>query len=193
MLQLDCRQWRCPQPVVEVRRLLLAEPGQALTVFLADETARSNVRRLAGKLGYAASDAPAEDGFTLILSPAEAVTAAASAAAAGPTVVLIGSDRMGEGSDELGRVLLRNFLITLAELDQVPDVLYFVNAGVKLAVAGSESVEVLEKLVCAGSDIASCGLCLDYFGLKEQVAVGRVTNMLDIATALSGAGRIIRP
>ena len=94
---------------------------------------------------------------------------------------------------ELKALLLKNFLFTLTELETVPDVLLFVNAGVKLTTEGSEALEALEKLTCLGADIASCGLCLDYFHLKDKLAVGRVTNMLDIADTLQKAGRTIRP
>ena len=100
---------------------------------------------------------------------------------------------MGSGNDELGRLLLRNYLMTLLDLDQAPDLLYFVNSGVKLACRGSEVREALEQLGCRGTDIAACGLCLEFLGLKEELAVGRTTNMFEIAQSLSTAGRVIRP
>lgn len=193
MKQIDARTWKCPQPVVEARKALLAAPGEALCVLVGDTTGRQNVRRLAEGLGYAVSEAPVDHGYALELTPGHGAAAATTAALTrGKTVVLIGAETMGSGSDELGRVLLRNFLITLAELTP-PDAIYFVNAGVKLTVQGADTVEILEKLACNGSDIAACGLCLDFFHLKEQLAVGRVTNMLDIAETLLQAGRVIRP
>jgi hypothetical protein len=88
---------------------------------------------------------------------------------------------------------LKNFFFTLAENDTAPDLLLFVNGGAKLTVVGAEALEALQKLADLGCDVATCGLCLEFFGLKEQLAVGRVTNMLEIATALQGAGRVIRP
>lgn len=194
MKQIDARTWKCPQPVVEARKALLAAPGEALCVLVADETGRQNLRRLAEGLGYAVSETPADHGYALELTPGSATAAATTAALArGKTVVLVGAETMGSGSDELGRVLLRNFLITLAEMTPPPEAIYFVNAGVKLTVQGADTVEILEKLACNGSDIAACGLCLDFFHLKEQLAVGRVTNMLDIAETLLQAGRVIHP
>lgn len=194
MKTLDCRAQKCPHPVVETRKELLAAPGEALTVLVGDEVARENVGRLAASQGYAVSAAPTEGGFALELTPGSSPAAAAAASpASGPTVVFVGTETMGSGNDELGRLLLKNFLITLLDLDDAPDAVYFVNAGVKLACRGAETLEALEQLACRGSDVAACGLCLDFFGLKEELAVGRVTNMFDIAQTLSRAGRVIRP
>jgi selenium metabolism protein YedF len=180
--------------VVETRKLLLAEPGIPLTVLVGDETAQENISRLARSQGYEIRIGTTEGGFALELRPGtRPAEAAAGAAVQGKTVAFIAADTMGSGSDELGRILLKNFLFTLAELEAVPDVLLFVNAGVKLTTAGSEALEALEKLACMGADIASCGLCLDYYHLKDKLAVGRVTNMLDIAETLQKAGRTIRP
>ncbi|WP_305042689.1 sulfurtransferase-like selenium metabolism protein YedF [Geoalkalibacter sp.] len=194
MQSLDCRQQQCPHPVIETRKLILASSGGPLEVLVGDETARDNVTRLAESQGYGVSVAPAEGGFALRLTPGgKPASDAPEPAVTGRTLVYIAADVMGSGSDELGRVLLKNFLFTLVELESRPDALFFVNAGVKLVCQGSEVRETLEKLACDGVDIAACGLCLEYFHLKDQVAVGRVTNMLDIVTALSQAGRIIRP
>lgn len=190
---LDCRAHQCPYPVVEARKLILAEPGVPICVLVGDDTARENVTRMAKNQGYAIQSKPADGGFALELTPGgESRTAAASTPAPGKTVVFIAADVMGSGSDELGHILLKNFIFTLTELEPAPDTLLFVNAGVKLTSKGSDVLDALEKLACMGADIASCGLCLDYFHLKELLAVGRVTNMLDIAETLRTAGRTIR-
>lgn len=194
MKTLDCRAHQCPHPVVETRKALLAAPREALTVLVGDEVARENVGRMATSLGFAVQVAPTEGGFALQLAPGAATdNRTTQAPAAGPTVIYIGAETMGSGSDELGRLLLKNFLITLLDLDSAPDAILFVNAGVKLVCRSAEVREALEQLACSGTDIAACGLCLDFFGLKEEVAVGRVTNMFDIAQTLTGAGRVVRP
>lgn len=193
MTTLDCRSHKCPHPVVETRKLLLAEPDSELTVLVGDEAARENVSRLATGKGYSVRAEETEGGFALVLSPGGKPAETEGPAVQGKTVAFISSDAMGNGSDELGRLLMKNFLFTLTELEAAPDVLLFVNAGVKLTTDGSDALEALEKLACMGADIASCGLCLDYFHLKDKLAVGRVTNMLDIAETLQKAGRTIRP
>jgi selenium metabolism protein YedF len=194
MKTLDCRAHQCPKPVVDTRKALLAAPGEPLSVLVGDTVARENVARLAASQGYAVAASPTEGGFALELTPGAAPPAhRADGAATGPTVVFVTAETLGSGDDQLGRLLMKNFLITLLELDQAPDALYFVNAGVKLACAGSELLEALDQLACRGTDIAACGLCLDFFGLKEQLTAGRATNMFDIVTTLSNAGKVIRP
>jgi selenium metabolism protein YedF len=195
MKTIDCRAKRCPHPVIETRKLLLAEPGVPHRVLVGDETARENVSRLATSLGYTIAVSETEGGYALDLAPGMTTAPAAESAAAaqGKTVVFVSSDTLGSGDDELGRILMKNFIFTLTEFDTAPDTILFVNGGVRLTTAGSEVIEALEKLAGKGADIASCGLCLDFFGLKEQLKVGRATNMFDTVDTLQKAGRIIRP
>lgn len=194
MKTLDCRGQVCPHPVVEARKLLLAEPGSALQILVGDDIARDNITRLATSLGYQIATEPTSGGFSLQITPGSAPKATGTGAAiSGKSVLFLTADTLGSGNDELGRLLLKNYLFTLTELAAAPDVILLVNAGVKLACNGSEVREALDQLACLGSDIASCGLCLDFYHLKDQLQVGRVTNMLDIADTLHKAGRIIRP
>jgi len=106
-------------------------------------------------------------------------------------VILVGTDRLGRGSDELGGVLMRSFLYTLTQLPSPPDTLIFVNSGVYLTTEGSPVLEELTQLQDKGTEILSCGTCLEYFQLKERLAVGRVTNMYEIAEKLLSPGRVL--
>jgi selenium metabolism protein YedF len=193
MITLDCRGQQCPQPVVQVRKQMLAAPDAPLQVLVSDPAARDNVGRLASSRNYRVTTV--EDGGTyrLDLCPGAPVATLAGAPAGGPTVVLVASDQMGSGDPRLGEILLRNFLFTLAETDATPDLLLFINAGAKLTVRGSDVLEPLQKLADLGAEIGTCGLCLEFFGLKDALAIGRVSNMLEVASALQGAGRVIRP
>lgn len=194
MKQIDCRNWQCPQPVIAVRKAMLAEPHRTLEVLLADEVAYENVSRLAQTSGFSISE-KSGDGFTcLTLTPAQALEQPIEQPQiSGSTVLFCASEMMGTGDEELGRLLLKNFLITLLDTAALPDCIYLVNSAVKLACAGAETVEILEKLAGRGIDIASCGLCLEFYKRKESLQVGRITNMLEIAEAQLSAGRIIRP
>lgn len=194
MIKIDCRAFKCPHPVVETRKLILANQGAPLQVLVGDETARENVSRLAASEGYKVMASGIEGGYALELTPGKAPqTATKDPIVEGKTVVFFTADQMGSGDPELGRILMQNFLFTLAETETPPDTLLFVNAGVKLTTKGSEALEALDKLACMGVDIASCGLCLDFFDLKEKLAAGRTTNMVEILETLQQAGRTIRP
>lgn len=197
MLELNYRGYACPYPVVETRKQILANAGKKLMVLVDDEVCRDNVTRLAIKMGYQASAKATADGYRLELTPpempAEATAPARYTTAAGATVIYCGSDRMGSGDDAFGRVLLKNFLMTQLEVDPLPAAILFVNSGIQLVCSGSEVLDILQALKTAGVDIASCGLCLDFYNQKDQLKVGRVTNMLDIVDIQHQAGRVISP
>ena len=193
MKTLDCRLRKCPGPVVETRKQLLTEPNEPLTVLVGDDTARQNVSRLALSLGCRVQVTADDGGFSLEIIPGVAPTTEAAVPVQGKTVVYVAAEVMGAGDDDLGHILMKNFLFTLAELETPPDAILFVNGGVRLTTEGSDVIEPLEKLACNGADIASCGLCLEFFGLKDKLKVGRPTNMLDTVEQLTRAGRVVRP
>ena len=107
-------------------------------------------------------------------------------------MLVVPSDLLGRGeAPELGRILMRGFFHAIGEVQHLPQAVYFLNNGVRLAVAGSPVLEDLAALAGRGVHVASCGTCLDYLGLKDQVAVGEVTNMYAIVEALLGAARVV--
>jgi selenium metabolism protein YedF len=199
MIKLDYSQHQCPYPVVETRKQILANPGQSLEVLVGDQAGRDNVSRLATKMNYQASAEAVGSNFRLTLTPVngEKITTqndeTTITATTGKTVIYCGSDRMGDGDDGFGRVLMRNFLTTLLEMDPLPDIILFVNSGIDLTTKGSDVLEALQTLESRGVDIASCGLCLDFYQKKEQLQVGRVTNMYEMVEVQCQAGRVITP
>jgi selenium metabolism protein YedF len=107
-------------------------------------------------------------------------------------VVLFASDSIGRGDDELGGILARAILYSFTEVEPKPHTIIFMNSGVKLVVEGSEVLEDLDKLAQAGVQVMACGTCLDFFGLKEKIKVGEISNAYTIAEALLEAGKVVR-
>ncbi|MBI5232347.1 MAG: sulfurtransferase-like selenium metabolism protein YedF [Coriobacteriales bacterium] len=105
--------------------------------------------------------------------------------------VLVISDRMGNGDDELGRLLMRNFLYSLARDENRPSAVMFANGGVQLVCEGSDVVDDLRLLVENGVAVRACGTCLDFLGLEEKVLVGEVGTMAQSVAALMGADDIV--
>lgn len=110
-------------------------------------------------------------------------------------LIYVNSETLGTGSDELGKILMRNFLLTLKTDESLKiKSIFLVNGGVKLACEGSHVLDVLKEFAAAGAKIFSCGTCLDYFGIKEKLAVGEPGNMKLLCSALADAkNNIIRP
>ncbi len=108
-------------------------------------------------------------------------------------VVYINSHLMGVGDEALGSFLMKTFLKTLLDLETKPNRLILINSGVQLASEGSEVLETLMALSEKGVEILACGTCLDFYGLKEKMKVGGVSNMYDIIQSMLEADRLIRP
>jgi len=197
-IDLDCRGLACPEPVIRTRRAIeeMVEKG-VIRVSVDTEAARDNVRRMAEQLGCRVEVEERAGQFLLTLikegsgdqvapPPAEVPVHGGAA----PTL-LIGSQYMGRGADELGAVLMRAFLKTLLESPARPERIFFINSGIFLTTAGSESLETIRDLESRGMEIFSCGTCLDYYGRNDDLAVGSVTNMYDIVEALLTSSRIL--
>ena len=98
--------------------------------------------------------------------------------------VFIVTDKIGRDNDELGGVLMKNFLYALARNEERPKAVMFMNAGVRLACNGSASLDDLRLLEEGGVVVKACGTCLDFLGLMDELAVGSVGAMPDSVAAL---------
>jgi selenium metabolism protein YedF len=210
MKELDVRDLACPGPVLKLRELL--DDGELQVRFhVADELCRSNVTRFAASRNAEVEVEAMEDGtfrITISAEPKAMVdrtdngevlardlpeASARRPASPGPLVVQISAGTMGTGDDELGELLLRSFLKTQEQLERTPDAIIFYNSGVKLCCEGSLLLDDLRTLEQAGVEIIACGTCLNFFRIADRLAVGRVTDMLEIASRLAAAGSIVRP
>ncbi|MEI6305260.1 MAG: sulfurtransferase-like selenium metabolism protein YedF [Deltaproteobacteria bacterium] len=192
MNTIDCRNMACPAPVVAVKKAL--DDMEEITVMLDDGAPKENVGRFARNRGY--SVAEQQDGaggwLLTITAPADGKPAVKTEAAGDMPVLLITSNCMGDGPKELGLLLMKNFIHTLLETEELPSRILFVNTGVFLTSEGSDVLEALEKLQGMGVEILSCGLCLNFFDIKEKLKVGATTNMLAIAESLLASPKVIR-
>lgn len=202
--RLDVRRIACPGPVLKLRDLL--DDGEtSVEMHVADELARSNVTRFARSRGAVAEAEARDDGTFVVTVTAgegaaerrdgeeEPLVCDVPTASPGPRVVQVTSTTMGSGDDELGGLLLRSFLKTQLQLERRPDAVIFYNAGVRLCCERSVLLEDLRELERAGIEIIACGTCLNFFGLADELAVGRGSDMLEIAGRLAEAGSIVRP
>ena len=198
---VDARGLSCPQPVVLAKQAF--ESNEQVIVIVDNETALENVNRLGSKLGCEVK-IEAKNGkiYEIHLmrnadcnadQNAFVTSCAAGQGRPGPFVIVIAGDKMGRGNDELGHVLVKTFLHTVAGQAQKPDVMIFYNTGAKLTVQGSDVLDDLKKLESKGVQILVCGTCLNYFEIKDKLAVGIISNMYDIVEIMSSAGRLFTP
>ncbi len=197
MKTVDCRGLACPQPVMETKKALDASETKEIKVLVDNPTSRENVSRFASSQGYQVS-VTEEKGYSALSirrgdgGKKEDKTGDTKTAVEGGLVFFIDSDSMGRGSEELGGILMRAFLHTLGETDIKPEKIILVNSGVKLTCEGSPVLDDLQLISSQGVEILACGTCLNYFGLKEKLRAGRVSNMYEILEALSQATKTVK-
>ena len=194
---LDARGWQCPKPVLETRKAL--QTAGFLTVIVDNRAARENVTRLAEKSGHQVKIEEKKDGIYINIEKevgaiAQEVTKIQAEAedSSGKLVLVIASDAVGGGSDELGIILMRAFMPTFLEVEPRPDTIIFMNNGVKLAVSNSLVLDDLQALAEEGVEILVCGTCLNYFELTDEIAVGEISNAYTIAETMFQAGKVVR-
>ncbi len=193
----------CPIPVVKTKKAIEALTTDETVVVLVDnETALQNVTKAAHTMGFEAQQETVSDKEYRITiqvvkgaaAPAkEEQTACCCEGYRKNVVVAVSSDMMGEGSEELGKVLIKSFFFALTQQDELPGTIIFYNGGVKLSTEGSPVLEDLKNLAGQGVEIISCGTCLNFYQLSEKLAVGEVSNMYDIVEHLRKADLVIKP
>ena len=77
------------------------------------------------------------------------------------------------------------------DANTLPAKILFYTDGVKLACEGSPVAEKLRALNDRGVELILCSTCLDFYGLREKVAVGIVGGMPDIIEAMNSADKVI--
>ncbi len=196
---LDCKGLACPQPVMRAKEYIEAESPQDLEVLVDNRAASENVSRFLKSQGYRATVEARGDDYLVKgvrdadLEPSPEVPPEVMSCSTGDkkTVVFIRAEGIGRGDDTLGAGLMNNFLLTLKEMGPELWRLIFVNSGVKLCCAGSQSLPALEELEQSGVHILVCGTCLEFFELLPHKQVGQTTNMLDVVTSLQLADKVI--
>ena len=202
MIKVDAMGDNCPIPVIKTKKAMAGIAGPELVEVLVDnETAVQNVTKFGKSSGAdVKSEKLGEKEFKVTIQVEggmvrmqEQPTEECIPDRKTNTIAVIASEYMGSGNDELGKVLLKGFIYALTELEHLPKQIIFYNGGAVITSEGSDSLEDLKSMEAQGVEILTCGTCLDYYGLKEKLAVGTVTNMYSIVEALESADKILKP
>ena len=206
-IKVDAMGEQCPIPVIKTKKALKEITETTLVeVHVDNEIAVQNLSKMAKQknLEYKCEKLEEQHYIIKINAEAEGVSIQQKAPAENDkeicypdrksnTVVVLSSNQMGNGSEELGQILMKGFIFALTELDELPSTVLLYNSGVKLSTEGSNSIEDLKTLQAQGVEILSCGTCLNYYDLTEKLQVGDVTNMYFILEKMAQADKIIRP
>ena len=204
-IKVDAMGDQCPIPVIKTKKALKEITETTLVeVHVDNEIAVQNLSKMAKQknLEYKCEKLEEQHYIIKINAEAEGVSIQQKAPAENDkeicypdrksnTVVVLSSNQMGNGSEELGQILMKGFIFALTELDELPSTVLLYNSGVKLSTEGSNSIEDLKTLQAQGVEILSCGTCLNYYDLTEKLQVGDVTNMYFILEKMAQADKII--
>ena len=201
---IDCMGMACPLPVINAKKAIEAFTGNGtLHIKVDNETAVQNLIRLGEHNGFKVTSAQdGEKAFTVTMTvvagtgksasvPAEALSCQTPAGSG--RVVVLSADTMGTGDEKLGKKLMKAFLFALTSQDVTPDKVICYNTGARLTTVDADTIRDLKVLEAAGTTVMTCGTCLDFYGLKQQLQVGIVSNMYDIVEAQMNAALVIRP
>ncbi|MDR2659791.1 MAG: sulfurtransferase-like selenium metabolism protein YedF [Spirochaetaceae bacterium] len=202
MKNLDMRGQPCPIPVVKAKEALALD--NAVVVLVDNIVAVQNLEKMAKGTGCTFSYTEEGENYTVNIvktagkpddapqnPPSEVSSAGAASSGNKGPLVLISSDSMGRGAEDLGRLLIKGFIFSLTQINPPPEALIFLNGGAKLTTEGANTVPDLKALEEKGVGIYTCGTCANYYKLTDSLAVGSIVDMMNIVNRLAKASYVI--
>jgi selenium metabolism protein YedF len=201
---IDTKGQLCPAPLIAAKKALKETPsGESFIVLTDNETSFNNLCRFLtdNKTSFTIKE---EKGvWTLFVKKLSGEITNSNVEdycvpevahfEKGNYVVVISSDKMGDGESELGHLLIANFIKALKDLDRLPKKIVFYNKGVTIVTNDSPVIEHLRDLEKMGVELLLCATCVNYYKLEEMVGAGILSNMYVIAESMASAGSIIKP
>ena len=187
---IDCKGLKCPTPLINTKKYFDSiEEGKA-KVIVDNEVAKNNIVKFIESNGFTYEVTEDNNLFEIVIGKEECNCAPMELTE--DLTIVVSSDKLGEGDDTLGETLMKSYFFALSESDNLPKTLIFMNGGVKLTVEGSPCLEGIVKLHERGVEILSCGTCLDFFGIKEKLAIGEISNMYTIVEKMNKSKNTIK-
>jgi len=203
MKTIDVLGKPCPIPVVEAKKILAEQEEDGVIVKVDNIVAVQNLEKMAHGYGYGFSYIKNDENFYEVMIDKNGNNLPEPKAensepkvfppdtASNGLAVVITRDTMGKGPEELGKILLKGFIYSLTELPKPPKFVIFLNSGAYLTSDGANTVDDLKKLMENGTEILTCGTCVNYYGLQDKLAVGAIANMYGITERMASVGNII--
>lgn len=190
-IDIDARGELCPKPVIMTKKEFDKLEEGTIVTRVDNDVAVTNLSKLAESLNseYKVEELGEKDfKISIIKGEASKLVKETSGDFENMTIAFA-SDKMGKGSDELGNILIKSFIYTVTETEPLPKSLIFYNGGVRLTCEDSPVLEDLKTLAEKGVEIVSCGTCLDFFEMKDKLAIGEISNMYTIYERLKNPAK----
>ena len=192
-IEIDARGLACPKPVIKTKKELDNIEEGIVIVTVDNNIAKQNILKLSNSLNCESRIINEEnDLISIEIKKGDNVIIEEQIKdELDNKCIFISSNKMGNGNDELGEILMKGFVYTLTESKPYPKSILLVNSAVKLSTENYDTVQNLKILEESGVEILSCGTCLDYYGLKESLKVGSITNMYTIVDIMKNSSQTI--
>lgn len=206
MKTVDTKGLKCPEPLIMAKRALKeVAVGETFIVITDNDTSLNNLKRfltdnkteftVASKANVHTLSVSKRSNFGTIPEPAEYCEVGTAEMKSRNTeyIVVFSSEKMGEGNDDLGLILIKSFVSSLLESESKPTAMLFYNSGVNLAVKGSIVEEGLAELWKNGVRLLLCGTCVNFYDIKSEIKIGVVSNMMEMSEVMLSSQKIIKP
>lgn len=189
MKVIDCRGLNCPIPVINTKKYFESIDKGIATVIVDNEVAKNNLEKFSKNNNFDFIFENKSEDYILTIEKKSALNKINNT---DDFIIMITSDKLGEGNNDLGKTLMKSYVYALSESDKLPSKILFLNGGVKLVVENSDTLELFKIIKNKGVEILTCGACLDFYEIKDKLAVGEITNMYTIVEEMNLSNKVIK-
>ncbi len=194
MVVLDMRGQACPIPVVKsLAKMKEMLKPDILEVHVDNEVAVENLSKMAKSRNFVYNTESRNDNYYVVRIDVVEEAGQELEQIEEDVVIAVSSRYMGNGDEALGSILMKGFIYSLSQLEHLPRAIVFYNSGAFITTEASDSLDDLRAMEEEGVEIITCGTCLDYYKIKDKLAVGEISNMYSIVETLVNAGKVIKP
>lgn len=192
---IDAKGKNCPMPVIMAKKEIDAGV-KFFEIEVDNKIAVENLKKLANSQGFTTTIEENNGNFKVNFSNGceeceEVLAKVEGKKPLGNWTIFVNKEIIGAGNDELGKSLMKMFIYTISEGEDLPKSILFMNGGVKVPTLNEQAIEDLKVLEDKGIELLVCGACLNFYGLEEKLEVGKISNMYDITNAMKEASKVI--
>ena len=192
---IDAKGKACPMPVIMAKKEIDAGV-KFFEIEVDNKIAVENLKKLANSQGFTTTIEENDGNFRVNFSNGceeceEVLAKVEGKKPLGNWSIFINKEIIGAGNEELGQSLMKMFIYTISEGEDLPKSILFMNGGVKVPSLNEQGIEHLKVLQDKGVELLVCGACLNFYGLEDKLEVGKISNMYEITNAMKEASKVI--
>ena len=192
---IDAKGKACPMPVIMAKKEI--DTGvKFFDIEVDNKIAVENLKKLANSQGFTTTIEENDGNFKVNFSNGceeceEVLAKVEGKKPLGNWSIFINKEIIGAGNEELGQSLMKMFIYTISEGEDLPKSILFMNGGVKVPSLNEQGIEHLKVLQDKGVELLVCGACLNFYGLEDKLEVGKISNMYERTNAMKEASKVI--